>query len=199
MSLDYAILGLLNYEPMTGYEIKKMVDVSISHFWPAVQSQIYKTLFRMESDGLVTVETIPQEPRPPRKVYTITPKGRNELFHWLETPLPPAEIRIAWLIQIFFSGHLEDAKILSLLHYLLSVQEHRLLAFTNIPEENRETMQEDPERDKFFWMLTVDYGIAQTIAQKQWLEKVIHAVETHDYRPPTLTDLQPESEKSTKL
>lgn len=195
MSLEYAILGLLNYEPMTGYEIKKMVDISISHFWPAVQSQIYKTLFRMETDGLVTVETVPQEPRPPRKVYSITPKGRDDLFQWLETPLPPGEIRIAWLIQIFFAGHLENEKILALLHHLLAVQQHRLQAFTTIPEENRETMQEDAAREKFFWMLTVDYGVAQSIAQIDWLQKVIRAVETHDYRLPTLADNLSHSDK----
>jgi len=89
MSLEHAILGFLNYEPMTGYDIKKMVDVSVSHFWPAMQSQIYKTLGRMEADGWLTVETIPQEPRPPRKMYSITAAGRAELFHWLETPQPP--------------------------------------------------------------------------------------------------------------
>lgn len=93
MSLEHAVLGLLSYEPMTGYDIKKMVDLSVSHFWPAVQSQIYKTLGRMEADGWLTVETIPQEPRPPRKVYAITETGRTELLAWLEAP--PAALRSA--------------------------------------------------------------------------------------------------------
>ncbi|PKO11896.1 MAG: PadR family transcriptional regulator [Chloroflexi bacterium HGW-Chloroflexi-10] len=186
MSLEHAILGLLNYEPMTGYELKKLIDLSISHFWPAVQSQIYKTLSRMETDEWLTVETIPQESRPPRKVYTITPKGRTELFDWLEKPIPPAETRVAWLVQIFFAGQMEDSKIIYLLRHLLGIQQQRLNAFTNIPKENRETMQNDAVRDRFFWMLTVDYGVAQTISQIQWLEKVIRAVENHDYRLPTL-------------
>lgn len=190
MSLEYAILGFVNYQPMTGYEVKKLIDQSISHFWPAVQSQIYKTLIRMEADGWLTVETISQELRPPRKVHTITPKGREELFRWLETPLPPGEIRIAWMLQIFFAGQMEDEKILSLLHYLLAVQQKRLEAFTAIPDENRESMQENDKRDRFFWMLTADYGVAQTIAQIQWLKKVIHAVEHHEYRLPTLEGVQ---------
>ena len=61
MTLKHAILGLLNYEPMTGYDLKKTIDISINHFWPAVQSQIYTTLAKMEKEGWVTVETIPQE------------------------------------------------------------------------------------------------------------------------------------------
>ncbi|MDP3451232.1 MAG: PadR family transcriptional regulator [Anaerolineaceae bacterium] len=186
MSLEHAVLGFLNYEPMTGYELKKMIDISISHFWPAVQSQIYKTLFRMEADGWLSVETISQETRPPRKVYTITDKGRVEFFGWLETPQPQGETRIVWLIQLFFAGQMEDEKILTLLRTLLDGYQQRLRAFNEIPEENRETMKEDDPRDQFFWMLTADFGVAQTIAYVEWLSKVIHAIEKHDYTLPTL-------------
>ena len=47
MSLEFAILGFLSYHPSTGYDLKKMFDVSIRHFWPADQSQIYRTLARL--------------------------------------------------------------------------------------------------------------------------------------------------------
>ncbi|MBA4385511.1 MAG: hypothetical protein C0410_12305 [Anaerolinea sp.] len=186
MSLEHAILGFLNYKPMTGYELKKMIDVSISHFWPAVQSQIYKTLFRMEADRWLSVETISQETRPPKKVYTITDKGRDEFLGWLETPQPNSETRIVWLIQLFFAGQVEDEKILNILRTLLVGYQQRLQAFAEIPEENRETMKEDDPRDQFFWMLTADFGVAQTVAHIDWLSKVIHTIENHKYTLPTL-------------
>ena len=47
MSLEYAILGFLNYHPYTGYDLKKIFDTSVRHFWPADQSQIYRTLARL--------------------------------------------------------------------------------------------------------------------------------------------------------
>jgi PadR family transcriptional regulator AphA len=34
MSLEYAILGFLNYHPYTGYDLKKVFDKSVRHFWP---------------------------------------------------------------------------------------------------------------------------------------------------------------------
>ena len=34
MSLDHAILGFLSYEPMSGYDLKKLFDQSVAHFWP---------------------------------------------------------------------------------------------------------------------------------------------------------------------
>ena len=44
MSLDHAILGFLNYRRYSGYDLKKIFDKSVRHFWPADQSQIYLTL-----------------------------------------------------------------------------------------------------------------------------------------------------------
>ncbi len=76
MSLDHAILGFLNYHPYTGYDLKKIFDTSIRHFWPADQSQIYRTLARLEENGWAVMERIPQEDRPDRKVYHITEAGR---------------------------------------------------------------------------------------------------------------------------
>ncbi len=186
MSLEHAILGFLNYEPMTGYDLKKMVDVSVSHFWPAVQSQIYRSLAQMEQSGWLEVETISQEPRPPRKVYHITDAGRNELSRWLETPQPAAESRLAWLIQVFFAGQMSDQKILVVLEYQLELKRKHLQGYTSIPEKTHVDMSEDDPRARFFWLLTVDYGVAQTVAQVRWLEDVIARIRRGDY---TLTTL----------
>lgn len=186
MSLDHAILGLLNYEPMTGYDLKKMIDTSIAHFWPAVQSQIYKTLGHLETSGLVDVEIIPQEARPPRKVYTITPAGRDELFSWLAEPQPIAEVRLAWLIQVFFGGRMSDEQVIALLEQRLAQLRQRLQAFSAVPEDNREQMSQDDPRERFFWLLTVDYGVSQSVAQVRWLETVITGLRKGEYRLPTL-------------
>ncbi len=186
MSLEHAILGFLSYEPMSGYDIKKIVDRSVSHFWPAVQSQIYKTLGRMEAEGWLTVETIPQEPRPPRKLYHLTPAGEAELLHWLQTPQPPNEVRLTWLIQVFFAGRMSDEQVLHLLQHQLTLQRRRLQGYASIPPENQADMDASQPRERFFWLLTVDYGVAQALAQTRWLEEVIHRIEQGDYRLPTL-------------
>lgn len=186
MSLEHAILGLLNYEPMSGYDLKKMIDVSISHFWPADQSQIYRTLTRMEQEGWLTVEIIPQDARPPRKVYHLTDAGRTEFMRWLAEPLPEAEIRISWLVQIFFAGRLGDDAVITLLESQANIYRKRLQRFTDVPEENQREMATDPPRDRFFWMLTVDYGVMQSIAHLRWLEEVINRVRRQDYRLPTI-------------
>ncbi len=186
MSLEHAILGFLNYEPMTGYDLKKSIDVSVAHFWPAVQSQIYRTLARMEQDKWLQVETVPQPPRPPRKVYSLTEAGRAELYRWLEEPQPAAEVRLAWLIQVFFGGRLSDEKVIALLEHQLSVQRARAQGFGAIPSETSEEMSEDDPRERFFWLLTVDFGVAQAMSQVRWLEAVISSLRKGEYRLPTI-------------
>ena len=186
MSLEHAILGFLSYEPLSGYDIKKMVDRSVAHFWPAVQSQIYKTLGQMEAAGWLTVETIAQEPRPPRKLYHLTPAGQAELLRWLQEPQPPHEVRLPWLVQVFFAGRLNDDQVLKLLRHQLYLQQQRLQRYTSIPPENQADMAESDPRERFFWLLTVDFGVAQALSQIHWLEEVIRRLEQGDYRLPTL-------------
>ena len=58
MSLEQAILGFLNYRPFSGYDLKKIFDTSVRHFWPADQSQIYRTLNRLAEKSLAEMEVI---------------------------------------------------------------------------------------------------------------------------------------------
>ena len=53
MSLQHAILGVLEARPMTGYELVQFFDSSMAWVWSAPQSQIYPRLRAMERDGLI--------------------------------------------------------------------------------------------------------------------------------------------------
>lgn len=193
MSLDHAILGFLSYEPMSGYDLKKLFDQSVAHFWPADQSQIYRTLTRMERDGWLTLEVIPKDSRPPRKVYHLTPAGREELGRWLSNPLPPDETRLAWLIQLFFAGRASDENVLRVLEHQAAVQRGRIQRYQAIPTAVQDEMEEDEDpREYFYWMLTSDYGLAQARSQLAWLEQVMDRIRRQSYQLPSLSPYLPE-------
>jgi DNA-binding PadR family transcriptional regulator len=83
MSLGHAILGILEFQPMHGYELKRVLAEGISTFWPVNLPAIYPSLRRLEADGLVAHRTeATPEGRPDRKVFTITDAGRAELARW---------------------------------------------------------------------------------------------------------------------
>ena len=174
MSLEYAILGFLSYHPYTGYDLKKIFDTSIRHFWPADQSQIYRTLSRLTENGWAEMEKVPQDDHPDRKVYHITQNGRAELRSWLLGPAPLGEPRSAPLIQVFFSGQLSNAEILAKFEGYAAIMSAILSQYDQAEGQLGPVQQEIPSpREYFFWMLTLENGIANMRANLQWAESVI--------------------------
>ncbi len=174
MSLEFAILGFLNYHPYTGYDLKKIFDTSVRHFWPADQSQIYRTLARLTEQGFAEMEKVPQEDRPDRKVYHITEAGRAELLKWLAGPPPLDEPRSAPLIQVFFAGQLSDEEILAKFEGVAAIMREILARYDQIPGQLGPYEQEIPSpREHFFWLLTLDNGIRSMRANLEWAENVI--------------------------
>src|SRR4030042_2688466 len=91
MSIEYAILGMLDWRPMSGYDIKKIFTEPTALYWSDNNNLIYRTLIDLHKKDLVSCEIHYQEERPPRQVYTITAKGAAALQDWLRSdPLLPS-------------------------------------------------------------------------------------------------------------
>jgi DNA-binding PadR family transcriptional regulator len=84
--LKHTLLGLLAKEPRHGYDLKSAFENFLGGTWPLNIGQVYTTLSRLERDGLVESEVVPQELLPDRKVYAITEAGSEELRRWLAEP-----------------------------------------------------------------------------------------------------------------
>src|SRR5260370_41678899 len=82
----YAILGVLSYGPMSGYDIKKFIQQSISNFWSESYGQIYPILTQLTAEGLASSHTEHQDGKPERYMYTLNGKGREALQQWLAEP-----------------------------------------------------------------------------------------------------------------
>jgi len=170
MSLQHAILGILSVAPMTGYDLKTQAfDQTVAHFWQADQSQIYRTLSKMEEDGLVTYELEVQEGRPNRKVYHLTPAGRAELDRWLCTEQPLPANREAFLVQLFFGWRLTNEALLELVAGQRAAHAERLATYEQIPMPPLG----DPSLDRMrtLWRLTLELGIAIEQTYLAWLDQ----------------------------
>jgi PadR family transcriptional regulator AphA len=179
MSLDHAILGFLNYHPYTGYELKKIFDTSVQHFWSADQSQIYRTLNRLAKQGFAKMEKIEQEDRPDRKVYTITKAGRVELLRFLSGPSPLDAPRSAPLIQVFFAGQLPDEQVLEKFAGFAAMMRGILAQYEQVTGRIDVYKNEiTSPREHFFWMLTLENGIANMRANLAWAESVIDRIKS---------------------
>ncbi|KOP27978.1 PadR family transcriptional regulator [Hapalosiphon sp. MRB220] len=127
MSLAYAIMGLLQEQQRTGYELKtSCFDQCIAHLWPADQAQIYRTLDKLLEQGWIKCTVEIQCDRPNRKIYSVTEAGQAELIRWLQSPQPLLTLREPLLIQLFFAAQLSNEAIAQLLEHQLAAHIEKL-------------------------------------------------------------------------
>ncbi|MFN2316028.1 MAG: PadR family transcriptional regulator [Gemmatimonadales bacterium] len=180
MSLDHILLGILR-SPSSGYDIKAAFDNIFSHFWAADLPQIYRTLNRMEREGLLLVHEEPSERGPARRVYQLTASGRAALREWLTTAPTLATERIGFLAQTFFLGALEDDRLaLDFMHGLRVELDRELDVLQGIAKG---WAAEDPsypdctDRDDFYAQLTLDLGIHKLTTKAAWASRCIRRIE----------------------
>lgn len=178
MPLEHAILAFIEYQPMSGYDLKKFFDVSVAHFWSATQSHIYKSLEGLEKKGWAEARVIQQDGKPNRKEYQITDEGRAELRRWMVTPLPMEPVREASLIQIFFSHFSSNEEIAALLETRMQeIREHLYILRTSAQAAINENAQRiSIERARQLWQITLDFGIDYYEFELAWYEKTLETV-----------------------
>lgn len=181
MSLKHALLGFLNYGPHTGYELKKVFDISVAHFWHAELSQIYPTLKALETEDLVEMHVDVQADRPNRKVYSITDDGRRELIEWLGTPAEADQVREPLLIKLFFGSSLWKPDLLAVLHKRADNLRQAAAKGQHGCEAVRGLARViGLEREGLFWELTMDAELKHSEAALEWTEEAIRRIEAAD-------------------
>ncbi len=164
--MDYALLGMLSHEPMSGYEMKKRLDTTLRFFWGGSYGSIYPTLNMLEQEGKVTKQTI--EGGRAKIIYSITERGREVLKGWLSEPAEKDELRYETLLKLFFG---EEGGFANALEHIGRFEEkcQRELETLNAMSKN---LAEQPENDahKLFY-LTATFGIKTYEAYLQWCKE----------------------------
>lgn len=179
MALEYAILGFLSFDPMTGYDLKtRCFDEAAGHLWSADQAQIYRTLDKLASRGLVSSRLVPQRGRPDRRLYSITQKGRRALSAWLREPENPSQVRDPFLLHLFLAPGLPDDEITGLLEHAREEYQRRLEhlrgpARDELDEWARATGR---ARDAELRRMTLTAGAAAARSAIDWVDDCIERV-----------------------
>jgi PadR family transcriptional regulator AphA len=110
LSPQWVLLGLLTRKPMHGYELHQFFAAPspLGRVWHLGMSQMYKLLKELENLGHVEVSVEEQDSRPDKKVYRVTPSGREAFLEWLQTPVSGIRlIRIEFLGKLFLARTLD--------------------------------------------------------------------------------------------
>jgi DNA-binding PadR family transcriptional regulator len=159
MTLRLAILGFLNREELSGYDLKRKFAEEIYVHWSGNNNQIYRTLTELRRDDLVIATVQTPGRGPAKKLYSITDRGRRELRSWLlEGPEPP-QFRNAFLARLSMVELLPDSEVRRL------VDEYRQLVETELilcRERARRARQSFGDTDRS--------ALLQEAIHRRWIE-----------------------------
>lgn len=82
-TLEGIVLAVLALRPAYGYEIT--AGLRERGFADIAEGTVYAVLVRIEQKGLVDVRKVPSEKGPPRKVYSLNARGKDELEEFWRT------------------------------------------------------------------------------------------------------------------
>jgi DNA-binding PadR family transcriptional regulator len=155
-SPDYLVLGMVRLGARSGYEIKRMVELSLRFFWTISPAQIYPSLERLERSGLV-VGRPEALGRRRRRAFAITSAGEATLQAWLRKPEPiPFELRDLGLLKLFFADALDKRDALALLRAIERRSRERVAALQAIEPAALATEAQGAA----YPLLTLQLGIA---------------------------------------
>ena len=174
---EYVILGLLDSKSMHGYEMFQHFEGgTLGEIVHLEMSQMYAFLKKLERLEYIEAQLEPQGARPPRKVYHLTPLGRDVFRQWLTEPVErPRDIRILFLIKLYFAQHITPDQTPHLV-------EQQVLACRKFLEHLESRRPDDVESgdEAFFDHVVLRSRIHQTRALLDWLRELQHEMaETH--------------------
>lgn len=190
---EFVLLGLLSIEGnQSGYDLRKTIRGSVGYFWGESYGQIYPALRRLAIAGLIeehrsgtkaelkpiraagTTRKAVKRPGRDRREYSITIDGRARLREWLAQPFRMDPPRDEFLLKLFFGR--EAAPSVSERH-LLKFQEQNRQVLAMLEEIGRIGREKNARHPHFpYWILTLEYGIAQIRASLAWSEMALEVV-----------------------
>lgn len=176
---EHALLGLLLLAGGTahGYELARQFRRGrpLAAAIRLEPGMLYNHLKKMARFGWLTMTLEDQAPRPPRQVCHITPEGEAELRRWLAEPVARTrEIRLEFLVKLYFAMHLDPALAARLAHEQRDVI---LQLAGSLAEQLDSAQATEPDEDDAsaedatFRQLVLGLRLRQTQAAAEWLEQ----------------------------
>lgn len=112
MAIEQTLLGLLAAQPRHGYDLTREFapDTTLGDIIHLESGMLYAHLKKLQKEGWVAAEVMAQESRPPRRVFSITPEGENELRRWLSEPVTRTrDMRLDFLLKLYTARQHEPA------------------------------------------------------------------------------------------
>jgi DNA-binding PadR family transcriptional regulator len=160
MSIRHGILGVLANGPSHGYGIKTQFETSTGGAWHLNVGQVYTTLNRLESSGLVECASDKDEAT---KTWRITKAGQKTLSNWFQAPVDDRLLRDELTIKVLFAVVAHSVDVQSLL------QNQRSAAMSRLQELTKQKRSKS-HNESLACVLLLDSQIIKAEAEIKWLD-----------------------------
>lgn len=147
--LGFALLGLLNEQPRSGYDLRKVFATTAMGSFSDSPGAIYPALKRLEAQGFIRGQVEESAGMRRRQIFRNTPKGLAQLKKWLKRPITRDDVmrrigelmlRFAFVDQTLGPESTESflaeyAKVLA--EYVPSLHEFHRIASSKMPMSAR--------------------------------------------------------------
>lgn len=172
MALAHAILASLVNSPCSGYDLAKEFDGSVGFFWAASHQQIYRELSKLEAQGWIASQTIPQQGRPDKKLYQVTELGKKQYCEWIAQASLPTPIKDDLLVKIFAGYVASPQTILTELERHRKAHLNKLSTYKDLEQRHFQNPQQLPKEARYQY-LTLLNGISYETHWLAWCEQAI--------------------------
>ncbi|MBS0350264.1 MAG: PadR family transcriptional regulator [Proteobacteria bacterium] len=170
---QYAILGALSIHPMSGYEIKKMMESSTNYFWTESNGQLYPTLAKLAKAKLVTVEKQMLGAKL-RKVYSLTQIGKKKLQKWLTEDVESYPQRNELLLKIFYGQNVIPEISTNHIKKYSEKCEAALKIYQNIETKLEAAVKK--KEQSVYCLLTVKAGVKHAQTELEWCHEAMRLI-----------------------
>ncbi len=165
--INMVILGLLNHEDMTGYDMKKRIDNSIGFFWNGSFGNIYPALKELEEGSLIKSASASVGGRE-KIVYHITAQGKKALKEWLKEDQASNELRYESLLKLFFGGGADRGTAIHNIEVFEEKVRQDLGVLKMLCKSLEDCLDND---DHLYYYLTASFGVETYEAYLKWCSK----------------------------
>lgn len=171
-SLGFSLLGLLQKQPQSGYDLRRLFSTTPLAHYSDSPGAIYPALNRLKEQGLVRSIVEKGAGLRFRRVFSVTPKGLARLRQWLSQPVTRDAIvhAVPELLMRFSLMDTVNGPAASV--RLLTEMKREL---TSHCTGLRKYLEEHGSQMPLSGRLAFDYGVRSYDALRQWTQNALAA------------------------
>lgn len=179
--MEYVVLGLLILKSQTLYELNNAFKQGISLFYSASYGSLQTTIKNLLKKGLISFEEQVDNGRN-KKVYTISPGGKEAFFQWMNEDTPVNKLEVTALSKVYFLGLIDSTD-----HKKKILKE--IIGKIQTVEEELESIDKEISKYKVpdsyknilnYQVKTLDYGIKAHTFAKGWFVTLLNSLDSID-------------------